>query len=126
MTFKEPTRAQAMTDPALQLRLQEELDLAASRTLELIQEHAGPAMNEGRALSQAETKALLAANLALPRPAVNAADLLAMVQPDEDWFDEESLEEGIRNHADYHAGRPGECGPRCPGLIPLPAEERQA
>ena len=32
------------------------------------------------------------------------------------WDQYEAYEEGVLNHALYHRGRPGECGPNCPAL----------
>ena len=40
----------------------------------------------------------------------------------DDRSDYEGNEEGISNHTEYHAGRPGECGPGCPGRIVIALE----
>lgn len=40
----------------------------------------------------------------------------------DDWGDYEGYREGISDHAAYHAGRPGECGSRCPGYIVIALE----
>lgn len=112
-----------MADPSLSERLEQDLDQAVARTLRLVDEHAGQAIADGRPLRQHEKTAMLSANAALLRPAVTSADLLDMIQPDAKWFDPETLEEGLQNHTSYHAGRPGECGSSCPGLLTLPAPE---
>ena len=33
------------------------------------------------------------------------------------WDGYEADQEGVLNHALYHRGRPGECGPNCPALL---------
>ena len=33
------------------------------------------------------------------------------------WNGYEADHEGVLNHALYHRGRPGECGPNCPALL---------
>ena len=35
---------------------------------------------------------------------------------DPGWRGYEGTQEGVSNHAQYHLGRPGECGPGCPGI----------
>lgn len=119
----QPTRNEALANPRLSQRLQQELDYAVARTLRLIHEHAGEAIAEGRPLRRDEKAAMLAANAALDRPAVTSPDLLDMVQPEAEWFEADTLEEGLQNHAIYHAGRPEECGAACPGLLTLPPPE---
>ena len=125
MNQNQPTRQQALGDPIFPDRLHEDFDQAIALTLELVEEHAGHAIAEQRALSQEEKGAILAANACLDRPAVTGADLLDMVQPDAEWFDPDTLDEGIENHAIYHAGRPEECGlaSACPGMLTLSPPE---
>ena len=124
MNRPQPTRSQAIQHPYLQQRLHDDLDQAVARTLDLVQEHAGQAIGEQRPLRREENAAMLAANAALARPAVTSTDLLQMVQPHAEWFETDTLEEGLQNHAAYHAGRPGEYGTACPGLLTLPPPER--
>ena len=31
-----------------------------------------------------------------------------------EWLGYDAMDEGVENHALYHAARPGECGPACP------------
>lgn len=122
MTPKQPTRAEAAADPELRQSLDADLDDAVSRTLELVHLHAAAAIQSRRPLTETEHSLMLSAAAAMPRQAITTTDLLNIVVPDAPWFDENTIEEGIRNHAEYHAARPGECGRTCPGQLPLPPE----
>lgn len=119
MTPTRLSRARAQTHPAFQDQLHEDLDDAIEQTLHIFDRIAAQAISQKRALTNEETQNFLVAVRTMPGAVITGADALGIPDPAAEWFDPDNMTEGIQNHAQYHLGRPGECGSNCPAYSPL-------